>query len=368
MSFSQLDRWAQLNVLVDAMAKDEATRVINTGRRQGDTILLPYSYSAVYWTDKEGNNMPISSHLSDTLMNLIQKKILITYWEKKKNIGEITSRTVDWTLLEKSAKSYTRWKWLSKYVTGMCGVSFMLKLWQYQQHDSCPRCGRDKEKAEHILRCKETTASDLWTEEVNKLQGWMQDNDGEPYMTDMICSSLRAWRTGSRLPYPTEEIPQIVMEAMIDQDSIGWYNFTNGFIARKWRYIQEAHFKDIRSIRSPDLWMTKMQRKIWEIAWKMWRHRNDFLHNDGTTIHFQESAAINRAIRMEHNATGEGLPDMYQYLFRGEVENIIQQPIHAKQDWLRSVWAARDHHMPGQVGPRDSMAESHYLRWKTKFA
>ena len=366
-SFSQLDRWAQLNVLVDAMAKEEVTRIINTGERQGDSINIPYNSCTISWATQDGAKVPISSHLSESLMEIIQKKKLKSYWEKKKNIGEEGSKKVDWEILERSAKNYPRWKWLSKYVTGICGVGFMLKVWKHQQHDSCPRCGHEKEKADHVIRCTDPSATTTWTDAVNNLETWMIENNGEPYMINIICTSLKAWRSGLRLPFPTIDIPQIVLEAMIDQDSIGWYNFTNGFISRKWRLIQKAHFKDIRSLKSPDLWMTKLQRRIWEIAWQMWRHRNDFLHNDGTTIHFQESAATNREIRKEYDITGNGLPASYQYLFQGDIETLINCSIHTKQDWLRSVWVARDHHMPTQVGPRDSLAESSYLRWKNKF-
>jgi hypothetical protein len=67
------------------------------------------------------------------------------------------------------------------------------------------------------------------------------------------------------LPFPTTDTPLIVMEAMVKQDSIGWYNLINGFISKKWQIIQKAHFRDIRSMKSPILWILRFQRRIWEI-------------------------------------------------------------------------------------------------------
>ena len=366
MSFFQLDRWAQLNVLADELAKQEMTRILNSGRR-GDSLPIPYDTCKILWKTREGTYEPISSHLGDSLSELIRKRRLQNYWQKKKNIGPEASGSVDWNILEKSAKSYSRWKWLSKYATEICGVGVMLQLWKHQQHNSCPRCGQAKEKTEHVITCKASSATDTWNDAIDKLEIWMHDNDGEPHMTQMICTSLKAWREGARLPFPTMDIPYIVMEAMIEQDNIGWYNFTNGFISKKWRLIQKAHFKDQRSLRSPDLWMAKLQIRIWEIAWLMWQHRNNFLHNDGTTIHFRELAAMNRAIRREYRLTGNGLPATYQHLFRGNVEDLIKASITMKQDWLRSVWVARDHHTPTQERSRDEIAESFYLRWKKRF-
>ena len=245
----------------------------------------------------------------------------------------------------------------------------MLRLWKHQEHDSCPRCGTDREDVEHVLTCKARSATTIWDNEVDKLVQWLEDNNAEPHMADMICTSLRAWRKGDQLPHPTTDIPMIVMEAMVEQDNIGWHNFTNGFISKKWRIIQGAHFKDIGSTKSPILWISRFQRRIWHIPWQMWQHRNEFLHNEGKTIHFQETAAIHRAIRYEYRILRNGLPESYQHLFRDGVEDTIKHDIYTKQAWLRSVWVARDHHTPTLMGyRRDKVAEAFYLRWKKKFA
>ena len=102
---------------------------------------------------------------------------------------------------------------------------------------------------------------------MDKLESWMKDNDAEPHMTEIICTSLRAWRNGTNLPFPMTDVPQIVIEAMVEQDGIGWYNFTNGFISKKWRLIQIAYFRDLRSLKSAELWISRFQKRIWLIPW-----------------------------------------------------------------------------------------------------
>ena len=367
ISYSQLDRWAQLNVLADTMAKQEVTRILQEEGRQGSKLPVPYNQCRIFWKTRGETKEPISSHLGATLMDLIQKEKLKRYWEKKKKLGPETSAIVDWEALCKSAKSYKRGKWLSKYVTGICGVGVMLQLWKHQAHNSCPRCGVEKEDVEHVVTCKNPDATITWNESVANLETWMHDNDAEPNMAQIICSSLRSWRTGERLPYPNINLPLIVVEAMVEQDRIGWNNFINGFISTKWRVIQKAYLKDLGSMKSPDLWISRFQKRIWWIPWQLWQHRNEFLHNDGKTIHFQETAAVNREIRREYLMTGQGLPRPYQHLFQGNVNDLINQSIFTKQEWLKSVWTARDHHMPAQVRPRDSIAEASYLRWKKIF-
>jgi hypothetical protein len=240
----------------------------------------------------------------------------------------------------------------------------MLQLWKHQQHNSCPRCGKDKEDVEHVVSCRNPAATQTWTEAIHMLERWMHDNEAEPSMTAIICNSLRSWRSGVPLPVPSNNVPAIIIEAMVEQDGIGWFNLLNGFISKKWRIIQKAYLKDLGSFKSPQLWISRFQKRIWEIPWQLWQHRNEFLHNDGTTIHFQEIAAVNREIRTEYLQRGQGLPDHYQYLFHGQLDELLSQNIFHKQEWLKSVWAAREHHTPDARRHRDGIAEANYLRWK----
>jgi hypothetical protein len=364
ISYSQLDRWAQLNVIADTIAKQEITRILNNGERQGDVLPIPHNQCRIYWKAPDNHLTPIGSQLSETLTDIIQTRKIKAYWEDKRQIGPEASKAIDWTVLRKSAKNYERIKWLSKFVTGICGVGVMLKLWKHQSHSSCPRCGLDNETSEHVVLCKSPPATAIWDDAIDKLKSWMQDNEAEPHMMQIICSSLRSWRKGERLPYPTAEIPVIVMEAMIEQDNIGWFNFINGFISNKWRVIQTAHFKELGSMKSAILWISRFQKRIWMIPWLLWQHRNEFLHNDGSTLHFQETAAINRAIRKEYRNTENNLPVSHRHLFHRNVEDLIKKNISTKITWLISVWTAQDHHTPILQDARDEMVEAIYSRWR----
>jgi hypothetical protein len=81
ISYSQLDRWAQLNVQADTIAKQEVTRILNQGSREGNSAPIPYNPCRIFW--RAGNSLePISSHLSETLRNRIQSHKITKYWEK----------------------------------------------------------------------------------------------------------------------------------------------------------------------------------------------------------------------------------------------------------------------------------------------
>ena len=71
-SYSQLDRWAQLNVLADTIAKNEVTRVLNEGGRKGDKLPIPYNSCRIFLNGQHEGKEPICSYLNDTLIDLIQ--------------------------------------------------------------------------------------------------------------------------------------------------------------------------------------------------------------------------------------------------------------------------------------------------------
>ena len=156
-----------------------------------------------------------------------------------------------------------------------------------------------------------------------------------------------------------------IREAMVEQGGIGWDNLICGFATKKWHSIQKSHMAEQGSRKSPKLWMARFQWRIWEIAWTMWLHRNEHLHHDGKTIHFREAAAIDSEIQRESEVGLAGLPASYQYLFITTPQHRIRQPISSKQEWLTTLWAARDHHTPA-VSDRCDIASAFYLRWKKR--
>ena len=186
-------------------------------------------------------------------------------------------------------------------------------------------------------------------------------------MQETIIKGLQSWRNSSPPPDPLSVESEPLRQAMIDQDLIGWNNMINGFFSKQWRLIQTTHLREIGSRKSPILWISRFQKRIWLILWSMWQHRNDYLHNDGTTIHFQETVAINNEIRAEYEIRGGDLPVSYLYLFQHLLGTFLQNSIFSRREWLASVWATRDHHTPEHGRIRNAVADAFYIRWKKQF-
>ena len=364
MAFEDLDRWAQLNVIVDKAAKRELSLIIKNSSSKKNSIKLPYVKCRAGLVGDNGEIEPISSHMATSIIGKIQHSKIKEYWKEKKNLSNAMTEAIDWKILTKSAKNYARVKWVSKFVTGICGVGYMLKLWKHQDHSTCPRCGQENETTLHVLLCQEASASQRWKNALNSLDTWMTDNNAEPDMQEIIIKSLQSWRNWTTPP-PSPGSDQVTLiQAMAEQNSIGWHNFIDGFISKQWTILQRQYLKELGSMKSPILWISRFQRRIWEIPWEMWLHRNEYLHNDGTTIHFQETVAINNEIREEYVTRGGDLPVSYLYLFHHPLDTLLMQSIFSRKEWLMSVWVARDHHTPEHSRTRNAIAAAYYNRWK----
>ena len=143
----------------------------------------------------------------------------------------------------------------------------------------------------------------------------MEDQDGDPELIEAVVENLRAWRGST--PFPTETpISDSLQEAMRHQDRIGWKSFMEGFISHKWVQCQREHYELVGSQKSAQLYMVRVQRRIREIAWKLWEQRNEELHHGGTTIHSKEQGELQEHIVQEW---GKGVAKSVRKCIRGKI-------------------------------------------------
>ena len=121
---------------------------------------------------------------------------------------------------------------------------------------------------------------------------------------------------------------------------------------------------------SAEILMSKVQRKIWHIAWEMWKHRNKFLHETNYSHHPQEIKEIDLEVEYEWNRNLDLLSPTYSTLFHGTLEDKLSKPHRMKLKWLVTLWALRELHQPDYfttvVTANDPMTRYRYLKWKTQ--
>ncbi len=88
-------------------------------------------------------------------------------------------------------KEATRQKrvYISKHVSGMCGVGKFMQRWKLQQDDLCPRCGKPEDAA-HVWLCHGEGADEIWEKAIKDLDGWLSSKQTDPDLQHMIVTHL----------------------------------------------------------------------------------------------------------------------------------------------------------------------------------
>ena len=360
---SDLTRSEYLNVLVDSMAKS-LNRVIQSHENlyYADN-LDKYRESTIQWTNPYTNDRTqIRSQLGKTLRQFINSKRTKEYICYKKKINLSDFYKVDWNQLQSSLKGSSRSMqiWLSKWITGFMGTGRHLSITGYQAQNSCPRCSLP-ETIDHILQCQADSAITLWKTELELLVNDMLQRQGCPQLILLLRTHLEAWYNRSQAP-SLLEYARPYQSLIIQQSTLGWSNMFHGLLSTHWHSIQKTYLTQIGARTSPSRWMATLQRRIWMIAWKMWRDRNHCLHE---TEQSEEMQDINEALTKEHEQGISGLPSTYAHLFTSHINTLLQQDPDKKKKWLATVWSAREN-QSGTLTHRDPTIpyNNFYLRWR----
>jgi len=142
---SELDHWAQLNILMDARAKRFLTTAFSVPRFQ-TFWQEPWSL----WIDGK----KVTNKFTPTVYSLVQDQRAVTYWGQKADLCSDDFPVVDWHSIGTAIREIPRSRrvFLSKHLSGMCGVGKFMLRWKEWDHDRCPRCGSSEDSA-HIWLC-----------------------------------------------------------------------------------------------------------------------------------------------------------------------------------------------------------------------
>jgi hypothetical protein len=195
----------------------------------------------------------------------------------------------------------------------------------------------------------------------------MIQNHGHPELIELIILGLKKWWNNEYIPYEYDILDPTLHKAYRHQRRIGWNSFIEGYWAKEWHICQSQHLSQLNSQKSSLLWISRAQQQIWLIAWEMWDHRNNYLHNHGTTIHSYKMAALKSEIQQEWQTGINQSPPTYNHLFEGEINKRLSNTTNQQLMWLFSIWAAQDNEiLIGQMCQRNPTILTIYDHWKGK--
>jgi len=320
-----LSREAMLNVEMDSRAK--AKLGPGTG-----SMAIPYEGWACYIEAKK-----IIKQWMLTLREHINGAKILQYWKQKERFGDGTAEQVDWDAIRRAMTDTTwrRRKWVTKFATGDFAHGKNMRRWRFRTVSNCPRCNQDGEDKQHILRCPAPTAQQRWNIALQELEGWLRSAKTDPKLAEAIIAGLRGWYSGDQL------IPMPNLPAVIQQNQLGWALLLEGGLSRMWQTEQAKFWTTIKTRKSSKRWVSELIKKLWEISWDLWTHRNEELHSSDTARGQILEHDVNTRIAQAYQSGSRELPRDALHLIQAPQERVLEQPLITKQLWLDTWEAAK---------------------------
>jgi len=84
---------------------------------------------------------------------------------------------------------------------------------------------------------------DVWREAVDGLTNWFNLTKTDPDIAWCICDTLQIQEEAKFANFAAHSIATVAVE----QDNIGWLDFTEGCISGQWKAAQEVYYMSIGS-------------------------------------------------------------------------------------------------------------------------
>jgi hypothetical protein len=328
----ELDWWEQTNVCMDLRAKSKMSRpsVSLTHRISGQEGLALWLHEEKY-----------TSFDTNWVYTRACEERVFEYWLYRGRLTENSIHLIDREALASAcqAESPGFRRWVTKHVTGVCGVGKWLERWQWQNHSRCPRCDAAGEDHRHVYQCSARSARIEWQASMNDLRTWCEHHSTDPDMLEVIITCLMAWRNGQALPpYFGRDHLATAYDA---QRQIGWGCFLEGSIAQSWLPVQAAYLISQGSMKSANTWARGLVRQLWKVAFKMWLHRNSWQHDDANPENHRQHLELDHQMKSAFNQGTTSVLKEHQHLFLMPLADRQQLPLTDKVAWLEFVQLAQ---------------------------
>ena len=206
---------------------------------------------------------------------------------KKKSYTLPIFESIDWDGIQAAGKTLSRTEqtWLTKHVSRFNPVGRQMKRREYWIDSQFPRCGHPNEDSTHIIQCTHASSVSTLADSALELENEMVKIASHPFIISCISMTIhdRGQSTfANNVPlHSTDMSPELhnlILQAAIAQDEIGYYPIFEEHISRKWRVAQDYAFKEQANCRrSSSTWTKKFIASLYNLTRRMWRHRNDAL-------------------------------------------------------------------------------------------
>ena len=203
------------------------------------TMAVPSTIHQEGWTCWI-NGIKMTTDHSEPVHVAVSSKVIKKCLDYKSHLNEEAFDRVDWDTVRCAMKNFPPLfrMWVTKHVSGHCRVGWQMKLCSKWDSDKCPCC-EEVEWAPHVVVCPDPDQGEVWREVVAGLAEWCVATKTNLAIMDCICDTLTLHSTEAKF---VEFAEGPIVSAVEEQDEIGWMNFIEGWISKKWKEAQHQYY------------------------------------------------------------------------------------------------------------------------------
>jgi hypothetical protein len=324
-AWAELTWWEKQNVRMDHAAKDKMKR---PSIAPSQHVSSHEGWS--FWRKDQKHTF----YDHDGIYKLLCEHRVIEYWLRRERLSLEATRLIDWEVLSKACdeESPGHLRWVTKDVTGVCGVGKFLKRWKSQDHSRCPRCDAEDEDYRHVYQCPAQSTKREWYGALNDLRQWCNSHDTSPDITEVMIKCLKAWQAGRRLPPYRGRDP--LAYAYDAQRVIGWGCFLEGSLSNYWLTVQASYFILIGSRKAASVWARGLTQQLWKVAFRLWLHRNSWQHSDKNLQHQRAITDLDKQITYAYALGSAVVQPEHHHIFKISLPQRLKTTMLDKQKWV----------------------------------
>ena len=336
--YSQLDRWAQLNIDCDTLAKAALKRYHRHNKINKDSF--PHEVLIMRVRSEK-----ITGDIGIPLRNEVSRIQMRSFLHKNNRLQCQNFDQVDWNAMNhKMNTTPTHHKiWITKHLSGFCGTNKCKNHRDSTQTTMCPCCKNPNiiEDTRHILHCTDPQREELWSDSLQDLEKWLWSRQTEPTLLASIITYIKYRGTISFYTATKNNYSLQVLAS--EQDAIGWDNFMEGRISLQFCEQQREYYIEQESRSSGIKWASDLISQLLLMIKTQWLHRNAVVHKrrrDGLKL--EEGQRISNEIIDIIQEGTEVIDEEDQYLLDHSIEEINAWKGAKKKIWIRSMQAAKN--------------------------
>ena len=338
---SNLTMMEQLNVLMDILAKSFVQNHISSPKP-----LLPFvpaTNQGITPVIYKGDG--IVSSIASTLTSKISHNRMLSYLARKRFTSTNLLSHFSLTAYGNARRESSTWMqhFITKWLCKCLPTEKILFRRNHSTSPLCSLCSSAEENLTHVLQCPDPTSTNTWNTSISDLSLWLNRQDTDPILHDIIIDSLLARDFTTTELLTTIPHSRTHAMALATQTMIGWENMLLGFIATEFTTTQQAYYEYIGSKRTGSRWTTNLIKHFWRILQAMWLSRNRIKHDteaEGTTAN---TILLRGAITREYTRGYDTLPrTLYSSYFTITLDTLLTTATIYQKQWYTLIKLARE--------------------------